>query len=308
MENKQLVKRDGMEITYYTDNGAEVTLSPDIIKNYLVNGNGAITDQEIMMFLELCKAQRLNPFLRQCYLIKYGNSPATIITGKDTFTIRAENHPHYRGKNSGVIIEKGGKLEYREGTLVLKGETLVGGWAKIYRDDRVVPEESTVNFEEYCQYTTDKYSGEKRPNAMWGKMPGVMIRKIAVVSALREAFPDAFSGLYSPEEMPVSMEALPTVPVTVKEQNTEKNVEQKKIQKEEEIEVLAQEEIPDDNYYATYAEPIGKQETVVKVEEKSKMPSLYTCEMCGKEISDRIGAYTIKKYGKALCYECQGKQ
>ena len=66
----------------YESNGTEVTLSPAIIKKYLVNGQGNVTDQEVVMFLNLCKAQRLNPFLREAYLIKYGSKPATIVTGR----------------------------------------------------------------------------------------------------------------------------------------------------------------------------------------------------------------------------------
>ena len=36
---------------------------------------------------------------------------------------------------------------------------------------------------------------------MWAKMPATMIRKVAIVSALREAFPDKFQGMYDQSEM-----------------------------------------------------------------------------------------------------------
>ena len=51
-------------IVEYEANGEIVKLSPNMIKKYLVNGDGAVTDQEIMMFLSLCRYQHLNPFLR----------------------------------------------------------------------------------------------------------------------------------------------------------------------------------------------------------------------------------------------------
>ena len=41
------------------------------------------------MFIELCKAQKLNPFIREAYLIKFGISPANIVVGKDVFVKRA---------------------------------------------------------------------------------------------------------------------------------------------------------------------------------------------------------------------------
>ena len=52
----------------------DLKLSPEIVKKYLVNGNGSITDSECAMFLALCKYQNLNPFLKEVYLIKYGIS------------------------------------------------------------------------------------------------------------------------------------------------------------------------------------------------------------------------------------------
>ena len=76
-------------VKYETDNG-EVTLSKDIVKRYLVSGDPSkVTDKEVMMFIQMCKYQNLNPFLREAYLIKFGNSPATMVTGKDTFVKRA---------------------------------------------------------------------------------------------------------------------------------------------------------------------------------------------------------------------------
>jgi len=43
----------------------------------------------------------------------------------------------------------------------------------------------------------------------WKTMPATMIRKVPLVQSLREAFPDEFGGMYSPEEMPVDSSALP---------------------------------------------------------------------------------------------------
>ena len=87
-----------------TDTG-EVTLSPSIIRRYLVSGSAsAVTEQEIAMFLGLCKYRRLNPFLREAYLVKYGTtSPATIVVGKDAYLNRAHKHPDFSGFKAGVI-------------------------------------------------------------------------------------------------------------------------------------------------------------------------------------------------------------
>ena len=108
-ENTSIVK-------YATEHG-EVALSPQIIKQYLVSGDASkVTNQEVMMFLALCKYQKLNPFLREAYLIKYGNNPATIVTGKDTFTKRAAANPACKGWEAGIIVKTEKSMDFRRGT------------------------------------------------------------------------------------------------------------------------------------------------------------------------------------------------
>ena len=184
------------KLVEYEANGEMVKLSTNMIRKYLVSGGGNVTDGEVMMFLSLCRYQHLNPFLREAYLIKFGSSdPATIVTGKDVFTKRADANPNYKGKKAGIIVlKKDGNIEEREGTMVLTEETLVGGWAKVFIKDKE-PEYQSVSFEEYA--------GRKKDgtlNSQWSKKPATMIRKVAVVQALREAFPDRFQGMYTQEE------------------------------------------------------------------------------------------------------------
>lgn len=179
------------DLVKYNANGEEVQLSRSLIKNYLVNGNGAVTDQEVTMFLSLCKFQHLNPFLREAYLIKYGNSPATTVVGKDVLLKRAMRSEKFDGLSAGVIIiNNDGKLEEREGTFVLDNETLVGGWAKVQIKGYAVPFYTSVSMKEY---STGKSN--------WLTKPATMIRKVAVAQALREAFPEEMSALYDASEM-----------------------------------------------------------------------------------------------------------
>lgn len=184
-------------VTEYECGGQIVKISPNMIKRYLVNGNGAVTDQEVMMFLSLCKFQKLNPFLREAYLIKYGNQPATIVTGKDALAKRAMRNPNYAGQEAGVVVfnPEVGQIENRVGTIVLEGEALVGGWAKVHVKGWEQPLMVTVSFEEYCQKKDGK------PVSNWATKPATMIRKVALVQALREAFPEDLSGMYAAEEV-----------------------------------------------------------------------------------------------------------
>ena len=63
-----VAEKELMTVEISTEQGP-VKLSPSIVRRYLVNGNGSVTDGEVMMFMSLCKFGGLNPFLREAYLI-----------------------------------------------------------------------------------------------------------------------------------------------------------------------------------------------------------------------------------------------
>lgn len=176
-------------------------LNLEIIKRYICP---RATDQEAFTFLQLCKAQGLNPFLREAYLIKYGDENATIVVGKDTFTKRADRIPQYDGFKAGIIILSNDKVLYREGSFLVTGETLLGGWAEVFRKDRSTPFRNEVSLTEY-----ERRKKDGSLMSSWRTMPATMIRKVPLVQSLREAFPDEFGGMYSPEEMPIDASALP---------------------------------------------------------------------------------------------------
>lgn len=178
-------------------------LTADTVRNYLVSGGGYVTDQEVVMFLELCKAQKLNPFVKDAYLIKYGNQAAKIVTGKDVFIKRAYENPNFDGMRAGVVVfKKDGNLEYREGSLKLPNETLVGGWCEVYLKDKRCPAKAVVSFDEYVG---KKANGQI--NQMWAEKGATMIRKVAQSQALREAFPSEFRGCYQKEELGAEYDA-----------------------------------------------------------------------------------------------------
>lgn len=178
----------------------ELTL--DIIKKFVCP---TATDQEAYTFLQLCKSQNLNPFLREAYLIKYGTDAASIVVGKETFTKRADRLPQYNGFKAGLILLSGGNVIYREGSFFTSAETLLGGWAEVYRSDRTIAYRNEVKLEEYQGKTR---SGEI--TKMWREKPATMIRKVPLMQSLREAFPDEFGGMYGAEEInTVDVGALP---------------------------------------------------------------------------------------------------
>ncbi|WP_195484511.1 phage recombination protein Bet [Flavonifractor plautii] len=209
INNSLISKKANDKVVEFEVNGQTVKLSPAIIRNYLVNGNGNVSDQEVVMFLNLCKFNRLNPFLQEAYLIKYGSSPATMVVGKDAITKRAMRNPNYEGQQAGVVVLKeDGELENRIGTIHLDNESLVGGWACVYVKGYKHPIEITVQFDEYVQMKDGKATSN------WKAKPGTMIRKVALTQALREAFPEDLGSMYAPEEMGVPDSILDVTPVS----------------------------------------------------------------------------------------------
>lgn len=174
----------------FTVNGEEVKLSGTIVKEYLTRGNDAVTDQEVVMFINLCKYQKLNPFLNEAYLVKFKGAPAQIITSKEAYMKRAENNSQYDGMRAGIIVQRNDQVIEIEGCFMLAGDVLLGGWAEIYRKDRKHPYVQKVNLSEY-----------DKKQSTWTQKPQTMIRKVAIVQALREAFPSELGALYTEEEV-----------------------------------------------------------------------------------------------------------
>lgn len=173
--------------------GKDVELSVALTQAYFCPQASAA---EAYVFNSWCAHNGLDPWRREAYLVKYGSSPAQMLTAKDAFTKRAESNPRYQGSKAGVVvINRNNELENRVGELVLDGEELVGGWADVFVKDYVTPISATVSFRERCQYKDGK------PQAKWATSPGLMIRKCALVAALREAFPNDVGGMYVPDEM-----------------------------------------------------------------------------------------------------------
>lgn len=216
-------------VKFQDDNGNQIQVSAQDVKDVLCPN---ASEKEIAMFLALCQAQRLNPWIKDVYLIKYGNAPASMVTGKEVFTKRANANERYEGFESGVTyIDRNGEVKHREGSAVYKaaGETLVGGWCRVFVKGRK-PFFDEVTLEEY---STGK-SG-------WAKMPATMIRKVALVHALREAFPDDFQGLYSQEEMGKAGEMVEAQPAPNVNADTGEVIEAEVI--EEAPELIAQEQV-----------------------------------------------------------------
>lgn len=172
----------------------EVALSVNYVQAYFCpKANKA----EAFAFMKICQRHRLDPFLREVYIVKYSdNEPAQFIIGYQSWTQRAEKDPNYQGFKAGLILSNEKGMERREGTFYGQGETVEGGWCEITLAHRPEPVRIEVALHEYVQKTS-----QGQPNKMWREKPGTMIRKVAIAQAHREAFPSLFAGLYDQSEI-----------------------------------------------------------------------------------------------------------
>lgn len=162
------------------------------------------TDEQVVKYMMLCKAQSLNPWVNDAYLVGYDGKDGptfSLITAHQALLKRAEASPEFDGIESGVIVSRGGAIQERQGDLILDGEKLVGGWARVHRRDRKIPSYDALNLS-----TFDKN------RSLWNSDKSGMIVKCAEASALRKAFPSTLAAMYCKEEMDRDREAFQVAP------------------------------------------------------------------------------------------------
>ena len=103
----------------------------------------------------------------------------------------------------------------------MENESLVGGWARVYRKDWSHATYSSVSFNEVAQKT-----GQGQLNSNWSNKGATMVEKVAKVRALRETFVEDLAGMYEAEEMqePITEQVEEAIMVQAEEQEEVKEV------------------------------------------------------------------------------------
>jgi len=173
---------------YISHAGDEVSLTMDYVREQFCPD---ATPADVLSFMAICQSHKLNPILKEVYMIKYQHDvPAQIVLSYWAWLQRATMDANYQGFRAGVVLDKGGELAYREGAIVIPGkEKLLGGWSEVLVDGRI-PVRVEVGLSEYEQN-----------NRQWKRMPATMIRKVAVKQAHQLAFPSLFQGLAVSDEL-----------------------------------------------------------------------------------------------------------
>ena len=170
-------------VKYKASDGSDVKLSPSIVARYIIAGNQPASDKDIFAFMAKCQARHLNPLAGDAYMTTYknkdGSVTSNVIVSKDYFVRTAAQQEGFDGIRAGVVVvDRSGQMVYREGSIVgRQTEKLVGGWAEVYDKRRAHPSRAEVSLDEY-----------DTGRSLWKTKPATMIRKVALVQALREAY------------------------------------------------------------------------------------------------------------------------
>lgn len=162
----------------------------DLIKRTVAKG---ATDDELSMFMAVAKRAQLDPFLKQIHFVKRKQKDAsgswvevgTIQIAIDGYRAIAERTGTLAGIDDAAFDSEDGD---HPGKATVSVYRIVGGMR--------VPFTASARWSEYAATSKDG-----SPQPMWRKMPYLMLAKCAEALALRKAFPNDLSGLYTHEEM-----------------------------------------------------------------------------------------------------------
>lgn len=164
-------------------NGSAAMLSDEriaLLSKTIANGAPPL---EFELFVQICNRTGLDPFAKQIYFIRRGDkwSPQTSIDG---YRLIAQRTGQYAGSDEPVYDSEDTDHPNKATVTVWR---MVGG--------QRCPFVASARWSEYAQV----FKGQLAD--MWSRFPYLMLGKCAESLALRKAFPQELSGLYTREEM-----------------------------------------------------------------------------------------------------------
>ena len=250
----------------------------ELIKSVIAKG---ASDDELKLFLYTAKRTGLDPLTKQIHFVKrevnkklangawVKEGQMTVQTGIDGYRAIAER----TGKLAGI---SDATYDSEENDFPNKATVTVYKMVEGQRVEYV----SSARWKEYAQVYVK--NGVETVGPMWKKMPYLMLAKCAEALALRKAFPNDLSGIYTTEEMAQADNKVPEVVPTVEVV-------------EKASEIAESKEI----------EHVETDTPVIDVGETPEGDGLAFCPKCEGEISEAEIGYSQKMFKEVACRNCQ---
>jgi len=153
-----------------------------------------LTQGEWQIFIQVGRATKLSPYLKEIWAVKYGNNPAQIFVGRDGYRKGAQANPDYEYHQVDAVYTKD-EFKVEKGEIVHSYSltdrgTLVGAYCSVKRRNSSKP---IFCYVELSEYNTGK--------SLWLTKKATMIKKVAEAQGLRMAFQELFAGTYDEDEV-----------------------------------------------------------------------------------------------------------
>jgi phage recombination protein Bet len=153
----------------------------------------SVTAADLRVYLTFCQRVRLDPFAKQCFLLRFAGKWQAV-TARDGLRVIAERTGEYRGRTQPEWLGRDGVwrdvwTEADEPPVAARIGVRRAGW-----------DEPVYGIAMWAERA--RYDRKGKLMQTWQDMPALMLAKVAEADALRATFPQDLASTHSIDEMP----------------------------------------------------------------------------------------------------------